>query len=191
MKLTHLSILGVSLLAACAGAQASSPGSAEPATARPPITQAQVEAAQLAWCEALVGIGKLGASGGDARGMASQVLSSAYAYDSGPVLFKPTLTHGAQTFRMDKQGALAYFVGGDPAYPDDDGFALKGWATCKPEIRNWVTDGDIAITMGNVYLTDGKGGEVMVDKTWGYKRNAAGDLQIVLHHSSLPFQPAN
>jgi hypothetical protein len=34
------------------------------------------------------------------------------------------------------------------------------------------------------------GNEVMVDKTFGYVRDAAGDLRIVLHHSSLPFTPA-
>ncbi len=32
-----------------------------------------------------------------------------------------TLTHGDQTFRLDKRGALAYFVGGDEMYPSDKG----------------------------------------------------------------------
>jgi hypothetical protein len=30
----------------------------------------------------------------------------------------------------------------------------------------------------------------MVDKTFGYQRTDGGSLRIVLHHSSLPFQPA-
>jgi hypothetical protein len=53
--------------------------------------------------------------GGDAKKVASQVLDSAYNYQDGNMtLFKPTLTSGAQTFRLTKQGALAYFVGGKP-----------------------------------------------------------------------------
>ena len=181
---------------ACATAGTTSPRAAGPAPATsagastaPPIAQADVEAAQRGWCDALLSIAKLSAAGGDAAGEAASVLSSAYAYDAGPVLFKPTLTFGAQTFRFDKAGALAYFVGGDPAYPDDKGFARKPWTSCTPEIRNWLTDGDIAIAMGNVHFVDSTGAKVMVDKTFGYKRNPAGVLQIVLHHSSLPYAP--
>jgi hypothetical protein len=43
--------------------------------------------------------------------------------------------------------------------------------------------------MGKVRLTDAEGNVTEVDKTWGYKRDEAGNLRIVLHHSSLPFQP--
>jgi len=50
----------------------------------------------------------------------------AYAYRMGAVLFKPTLPVNPQTFRATRAGALAYFVGGDPSFPKDKGFALKG-----------------------------------------------------------------
>ena len=63
------------------------------------ITYAEVNAAQQAWCDALVQIGKLKEEGGDYKAFASEVLSSAYNYDSGKVFFKPTLTFGDQTFR--------------------------------------------------------------------------------------------
>lgn len=190
---TSVSFATLALVGACTSTTsrgAVDPSATAEAPAREAITQKQVAGAQRAWCDALVGISKLGASGGDAKGMAIDVLSSAYGYDDGAVLFKPTLTHGAQTFRMDKQGALAYFVGDDPTYPDDHGFALKGWVSCMPEIRDWVTDGDIAFAMGNVHLVDAKGTAVTVDKTFGYKRDPAGNLKIVLHHSSLPYAPA-
>jgi len=173
--------------AACASAPTN--GSTETRVERP-IALAQVEAAQTAWCAALVEIGRLGATGGDAKGYADKVLSSAYDYDNGKVLFKPTLTYGAQTFRLTKDGALAYFVGGNQAYPNDSGFALKQWVTCTPKIAGVVAQGDMAIATGNVYMTDAKGNQVMVDKTFGYLRGADGQLRIVLHHSSLPFAPA-
>ncbi len=161
---------------------------AESAAAKP-IERAQVEAAQAKWCEALVEIGRVGAAGGDAKALATRVLSSAYDYDAGTVLFKPTLTSGDKTFRMTKAGALAYFVGGDPAFPDDQGFALKQWTKCRPEIAGVFADGDVAISMGNVHLESAKGDRVTVDKTFGYVRHEDGSLRIVLHHSSLPYTP--
>jgi hypothetical protein len=41
--------------------------------------------------------------------------------------------------------------------------------------------------MGNVHITDASGAVTTVDKTFGYQLDEAGDLRIVLHHSSLPF----
>lgn len=190
MMTTKYSVLtlfaGTVALSACAHSSGAASHSAADAA---PITREEVVAAQTAWCAALVGIGAEAAAGRDAAAMARQVLSTAYGYDEGIVLFKPTLTFGAQTFRMDKQGALAYFVGGDPAYPDDSGFALKGWTTCTADLKGVVADGRMAIAMGNVNLVGKDGSKVMVDKTFGYRRNAKGDLVIVLHHSSLPYSP--
>lgn len=179
-------LVGTFTLSACAHGSGAA-GQAAVNTA--PITREEVVAAQTAWCSALVGIGAEHAAGKDAAAMARQVLSTAYGYDEGIVLFKPTLTHGAQTFRMDKQGALAYFVGGDPTYPDDSGFALKGWTSCTADLKGVVAEGRMAVAMGNVHLVGKDGSKVMVDKTFGYRRNAKGELVIVLHHSSLPYSP--
>ncbi len=158
------------------------------------ITYDEVNAAQQAWCDALVKIGKLKAEGGDYKAFAEQVLSEAYNYDHGKVFFKPTLTFGDQTFRNDKKGALAYFVGGDPDYPNDKGFALKPWV--KVRYDNAGSDnqgiqiyGSTAITMGNVWVTAEDGSEVMVDKTWVFKKGKDGKLRIIVHKSALPFNP--
>lgn len=152
------------------------------------ITEADVIAAQTAWGNALVTIARDFESGGfeKARATASSVLDAAYGYQMGPVLFKPTLTVAPQTFRTTKEGALAYFVGGNPAYPNDTGFALKGWRSV--EVRNsaMYLNGSTALVQGNVSMTDRTGKVTTVDKTWGYQRDDAGNLRIVLHHSSLP-----
>lgn len=157
------------------------------------ITYDEVNAAQQAWCDALVKIGKLHDEGGDYKGFASKVLSDAYNYDHGKVFFKPTLAFGEQTFRNDKKGALAYFVGGDSNYPDDKGFALKPWVKARydnagPNNEGIQIYGSVAITMGNVWVTSKDGQEVMVDKTWVFKKGADGKLRIIVHKSSLPFQ---
>lgn len=153
------------------------------------ITQAEVEAAQEAWGQALVQISTDFAEGGidQARATAEAVLDAAYGYDLGPVLFKPTLTEAPQTFRTTREGALAYFVGHDDSFADDEGFALKGWTDVEIENAAIFINGSTALTMGNVHITGPDGAVTTVDKTWGFKRDEAGDLRIVLHHSSLPY----
>jgi hypothetical protein len=159
------------------------------------ITYDEVNAAQQAWCDALVKIGQLKEEGGDYKSFANQVLSDAYNYDYGKVFFKPTLAYGAQTFRNDKKGALAYFVGGDPDYPNDKGFALTPWVKARYDNAGEKNQGiqiygSVAITMGNVWVTGKDGKEVMVDKTWVFKKGKDGKLRIIVHKSSLPFTPA-
>lgn len=162
-------------------------------TANTNVTETEVLAAQKAWGKALVQISTDFEKGGinKARSTAGAILDAAYGYNLGPVLFKPTLTTSPQTFRTTREGALAYFVGGDTNFPQDTGFALNGWRSV--EIRNAAIhiNGDVAKTMGKVLIT-GKDGKVTeVDKTWAFKKDDAGNLRIVLHHSSLPFQAAS
>lgn len=158
------------------------------------ITYDEVNAAQQAWCDALVKIGQIKEEGGDYRKFAEQVLSDAYNYDYGKVFFKPTLAYGDQTFRNDKKGALAYFVGGDANYPNDKGFALKPWVKARYDNAGDANQGiqiygSVAITMGNVWVTDKEGNEVMVDKTWVFRKGEDGKLRIIVHKSSLPYKP--
>ena len=160
------------------------------------ITYEEVNAAQQAWCDALVKIGKLKEQDGDYKAYAEKVLSDAYNYDYGKVFFKPTLAFGDQTFRNDKKGALAYFVGGDPDYPNDKGFALKPWVKARYDNAGDNNEGiqiygSVAITMGNVWVTDNTGKEVMVDKTWVFKKGKDGKLRIIVHKSALPFSPSS
>jgi len=159
------------------------------------ITYDEVNAAQQAWCDALVKIGQLKEEGGDYKSFAEQVLTDAYNYDNGKVFFKPTLAFGDQTFRNDKKGALAYFIGGDADYPSDKGFALTPWVKARFDNAGAKNQGiqiygSVAITMGNVWVTGKDGKEVMVDKTWVFKKGKDGKLRIIVHKSSLPFSPS-
>ncbi len=153
------------------------------------VTEAEVLAAQTAWCNALVSISKTGEEQGHAaaKKLAGEIIDAAYGYNLGPVLFKPTLTVAPQTFRTTREGALAYFVGGDSNFPDDSGFALKGWTACRAENAAIHINGDVATTMGNVMITNKDGTTTTVDKTWKFKKDDQGKLRIVVHHSSLPY----
>ena len=97
------------------------------------ISGAEVIAAQQAWCKSLLDISSTYDQSGKqaANDLASQVIDTAYFYQDGPVLFKPTLTTNQQTARTTKESALSYFVGGNPDLPDDKGFALAGWENAK------------------------------------------------------------
>lgn len=164
-------------------------GVATSPAASAPITEAEVVAAQNAWGNALVLIAtEYDRNGREAaRRTAAGIIDSAYGYNMGPVLFKPTLASGAQTFRTTREGALSYFVGGDAAFPQDSGFALKGWRSF--EVRNAAIylNGTTAMSVGHVMMTDKDGKVTTVDKTWGYARGADGKLRIIAHHSSLPY----
>lgn len=155
-----------------------------------PITEAQVNAAQQAWCDGLVKIGKVYKEKGDYRAAANQVIDDLYDYKDGKVFFRPTLAAGKHAFRPTREGALAYFVGGDKNFPDDTGFALKQWTKVTYDnnaAENGIQiHGDIAITMGNVFLTNAKGEEVKVDKTFVFHRGKDGKLRLCVHKSTFP-----
>jgi hypothetical protein len=158
------------------------------------ITYDEVNQAQKSWCEGLVEIGRLKSTNGDYRAFTEKFISDAYNYDDGKVFFKPTLTHGSQTFRNTKKGAISYFIGGDPEYPSDKGFALTPWKECSFENTGGNKQGvqiygSVAVTMGNVWVTDPKGKKVMVDKTWVFRKDKSGKLRIIVHKSALPYNP--
>ena len=119
---------------------------------------------------------------------ASEMLDRLYGFEFGPVLFKPTLSGGEQTFRTTKRGALSYFVGHDPLYPMDTGFGIKFWREVKSETSAIMTEENVAMWMGWVMFTNKDGDMVKVDKSFGFRKLQSSELKIVLHHSSLPYE---
>lgn len=151
------------------------------------ISETEVIAAQQDWCKALIDISEKHENSGQsaAKDLAEKVIDAAYGYQMGAVLFKPTITVNPHTFRTTRDGALSYFVGGDPSFPADSGFALMGWKKCEIDNAAVFITGNSAVSMGKVHLT-GKGGSITsVDKTWGFVKDDAGQLRIIVHHSSL------
>lgn len=194
--LLRIGLFGLTLAAPTALlANTSTPAPARPAAhSSAAITKAEVNAAQQAWCDALVALGKTHEEGGDVKSHAERILAQAYAYDTGKVFFKPTLAYGKNTFRPTREGALAYFIGGNPDFPEDKGFALKPWVKARHDNlgdgdEGIQIHGDIAITMGNVWLTAKDGTEVMVDKTFVFKKDPDGKLRLIVHKSALPYSP--
>ena len=154
------------------------------------ILEQDLLVARQAWGEGLIAVSKKYESEGieSARKLASKMLDDLYGFALGPVLFKPTLSGGMNTFRTDKSGALSYFVGHNSQYPQDSGFGIKFWREVSSETSAIFIDGTTAMWMGWVSFKDKNGDLTKVDKSWGYKMDPNGMLKIVLHHSSLPYQ---
>lgn len=183
---------GSLVLAACgetttdgdAGADA---GTATTAAADKPITEAEVQAAQQAWGEGIVAIGKTFTDEGDYRTRAQEHITKHYAYgDDQTILFKPTLAAQDQ-FRENNEEALSYFVGTEGT--EDGGFAIAPYTAVRWENNGTIIsdNGDMAVAMGNYFFTGTDGKETKVEYSFAYERGDDGELDIVLHHSSLPY----
>ena len=149
------------------------------------VTIAEVKDAQRAWGKGIVAIATAHTNGGDYVGLATDHVNTLYAYQMGPVLFKPTLA-AVDQFRPTFETALSYFVASNNACPEDQGFAIQGWTDVRFESSNVIIDGNTALAMGNYFFTSPEGAEVKVEYTFGYIEDGNGDLRIQLHHSSMP-----
>ena len=149
------------------------------------VTVAEVKDAQRAWSKGIVAIATAHTNGGDYVSLATDHVNTLYAYQMGPVLFKPTLAATNQ-FRPTFETALSYFVASNNACPEDQGFAIKGWTNVRFENSDVIIDGNTALAMGNYFFTSPEGAEVKVEYTFGYIEDGNGGLRIQLHHSSMP-----
>ena len=155
-----------------------------------PISEKDLFDARTAWGNGLIEISKIFETEGIemATSVASEMIDNLYGYDLGQVLFKPTLSGGSQTFRPTKEGALSYYTGQNSVYPNDIGFGVKSWREFNSNTSAIFIDDTVAMWMGSVTLIDKDGQVTKVDKSWGYKLDGNGNLRIVLHHSSLPYE---
>ena len=149
------------------------------------VSIADVESAQQAWGDGIVAIANAHTNDGDYVGIASNHVNTLYAYQMGPVLFKPTLA-AIDQFRSTFDTALSYFVASNNACPEDKGFAIKGWTNVRFENSDVIIDGKTALALGNYFFTDSGGVEIKVEYTFGYIEDDQGNLRIQLHHSSMP-----
>ena len=149
------------------------------------IIEKEVLEAQEKWAIGVIDIGKKFLEKEDYSSCAEIFLDTLYAFSMGDVLFKPTLASKTQ-FRLTKKAALSYFIGGDPDFTEDTGFALMNWQTIRFENKRIHIEGDIAISMGN-YFMKRDNVETKVEYSLVYKKDDQGNLRIILHDSHLPY----
>lgn len=152
------------------------------------IEKAEIIRARQAWAQGIVELGQVSPGSKDFTEMAEKFVSGLYGYAEGTVLFKPTKAREKQ-FRLTSEGAVSYFIGGNSAFPEDHGFALRPWRNVRFENAGFLFYENAAVVIGNYYFLDYKGIEINAEYTFGYFRVPDGSLKINLHHSSLPFHP--
>eukprot|EP00929_Paragymnodinium_shiwhaense_P006975 TRINITY_DN110928_c0_g1_i1.p1 TRINITY_DN110928_c0_g1~~TRINITY_DN110928_c0_g1_i1.p1 ORF type:complete len:913 (-),score=113.41 TRINITY_DN110928_c0_g1_i1:190-2928(-) len=151
------------------------------------ITEADVDEAQRAWGGGIMAIGAQYAVGGDYRSRAEEFVDELYAYTVRPVCFKPAeALH--YPFRLSRDSAISYFVGGDPRIPSDQGFAIRNWRSVRFANEEMAFEEGQALAMGNMFLAEASGKQVVIEYTMGYMRAADGSLHINLHHGSYPYK---
>ncbi len=154
------------------------------------ITEEEVLQAQKEWGEGIVRIGKIYMENGDYRQAAMDHIQNMYGYDLSSVLFKPTLA-SVEQFRGTFDGALSYFIGGNETYPEDKGFALAPYTKVRWENTGINTSScNMAVAMGNYYFTKANGEEIKVEFTFGYVKEINNKIRIVVHSSTLPYNPS-
>ena len=152
------------------------------------ITKEKVIAAQNSWAKGIIEIGSL-KDGSKLNERVINFLDELYSYESGPVLFKPTMA-SIEQFRNTKQMALSYFIGGtNSSCNEDNGFATKGWTNITFQNHNIILDKNRAIAMGNYYFQINNNDPIKVEYTFAYKL-INDKLKIDVHHSSLPYSPS-
>ena len=150
------------------------------------ITKEEVLSEQKQWSDGLLNIGRLNSESADYKQVAANYLSELYGFHMGEVLFKPTLA-SVQQFRLTKESALSYFIGGNSNFDEDNGFALLGWKAVRFENIGIKIEGNIAIAMGNYFFQKEDKSEVKVEYTFVYKKDDSGKLYIILHDSHFPY----
>jgi len=150
------------------------------------ITKEEVLSEQKQWSDGLLNIGKLYAEDADYKQIATNYLSDLYGFHMGEVFFKPTLASVLQ-FRLTKESALSYFIGGNSDFDEDNGFALLGWKAVRFENIGIKIEENIAIAMGNYFFLKADNSEVKVEYTFVYKKDDSGKLYIILHDSHFPY----
>ena len=152
------------------------------------VTRDEVYQAQQTWGAGVVKIGSLKDDREACEAFTNQFLDEVYAFDLGPVNFKPTKC-SVQQFRPTKAEAMSYFIAGPQAvYEEDKGFAINPWINVKFENTEIILEKGRAIAMGNYWFTQPDGSSAKVEYTFAYKK-VNGKLKIDLHHSSFPFAP--
>ncbi len=148
------------------------------------ITEVEIKQFQNAWSQSIIGIGGAFNNDRDYKDLAKRHVQNFYGFDDGEVLVKPAFAK-SKKFRTTSEGIISYLVGGNDNFPEDQGFALRVWKDIRWENAGIINgDGDVALAMGNYYLTDSLGEEQEFEFTIGFKKNKAKELKIVAHKAA-------
>ena len=150
------------------------------------ILEVNVIKIQEKWSQGIIEIGVFKDDFKACEKLVDAFLDRLYGFNEGKVLFKPTKASKVH-FRITKEGAKSYFIGGNVNFPEDIGFALHPWINVRFENVSVICEKNRALAMGYYFFADLTGGETKVEYTFGYIEDKKGNLKIDVHHSSIPY----
>lgn len=150
------------------------------------IAEREVLEAQNLWAKGMIEIAEAYQSKKDYHAVADKHVTRCYGYDFTEVLFRPT-TVNQQIYRPTKEGAISYFVGGNPDFPNDRK-SVSPLENVRFENAGIKINGNIALAMGRYYfLRDSI--ESVAEYAFAYSKNKSGQLKIIMHNSHRPYSP--
>jgi len=150
------------------------------------MTLYEIESFLNDWGDGIVAIGTFNNQQDKQKKIAKNFIEKFYGYNDFPVLFAPTKASEKQ-FRNTFEGALSYFIGNNPYFGEDHGFARTPWKNVRFEFSGINIINDLGIVMGNYFFTDMKNYEVKVEFSFVIKKDNRNNLKIILHHSAFPY----
>ena len=108
---------------------------------------------QKKWANGIVEIGKTKNNFEGSLSVTTKFINELYDFKNGDVQFKPTKASENQ-FRNDFDSALSYFIGNNPSFSEDSGFALNPWVNVEFKNESINIYGAIGMAMGNYFFTD-------------------------------------
>ncbi len=147
------------------------------------IQTEEVLAAQNAWKEFIMALSPLKDDRAALEAKAKEFFRTLYNNDE--LSFKPTRA-AKIPFRNSEAGFVSYFIGGNPDYPEDTGFALVGFRDIRFDNTAIILKDDIAIAGGVYYFQPNDGDMAVMEYTIMYEKSGDG-LRIAAHHSSKPY----
>lgn len=145
------------------------------------MTNQQTKLFLNSWAKGVIQIGNDFVAEKDYMETALDFLSTHYAFDEEPVLFKPTFTKEV-VFRNTKEAALSYFVKG--YIEEDNGFALKPWEDISLEELKESKLNGLKAVMGTLKFKPAQSNDTTLVAFTFLLKEVGGKLKIKVHHSS-------
>lgn len=145
------------------------------------MTDQQTKLFLNSWAKGVIQIGNDFVAEKDYMETALDFLSTHYAFDEEPVLFKPTFTKEV-VFRNTKEAALSYFVKG--YIEEDNGFALKPWEDISLEELKESKLNGLKVVMGTLKFKPAQSNDPTLVAFTFLLKEVGGKLKIKVHHSS-------
>ena len=145
------------------------------------MTDQQTKLFLNSWAKGVIQIGNDFVAEKDYMETDLDFLSTHYAFDEEPVLFKPTFTKEV-VFRNTKEAALSYFVKG--YIEEDNGFALKPWEDISLEELKELKLNGLKVVMGTFKFKPAQSNDTTLVAFTFLLKEVGGKLKIKVHHSS-------